>query len=185
MRCQFRGKSGKYCQNKIDDDMEFCLKHDPERVLLYFMQSYAGYKKLSSHFVDATLAEWFMARGVAVKRDGQLYRAANRIGAYGLCLIRTRSEERLAELLCIVRIMIAHGNELFLFRFFNTKYEPHFKIVQDFITHEWFTDEERVYLGEFINTHFIQRRTLRHQINDLVRERRKAIRLKKKSNAFK
>lgn len=172
-RCGWIGKSGKPCCNRIEMEKMFCPKHDPERVRLYFTDDYAGYWKLTSAYVDHTLAGFLLARGVAVRRDGRLHRAVNRIGAFDLHLTRNGSPELLVEHLYIVRVMIAHENDFFLFRFFNTEHEPHHKVVQDFITHEWFTDKERMYLKNFIHEHFIQRRSIRHLMNDYIRARKK------------
>ncbi|MDP2838349.1 MAG: hypothetical protein Q8O53_03685 [Candidatus Moranbacteria bacterium] len=153
-------------------------EHDPETVLLYFTADYAGYKiSTSENIASPSLADWFIERGVALKHDLGLEKIADEVIGNTLRLVRTKSEEERSKLFIAVRYMISDEEELGLFRFFNTEYEPHFKIVRDFVTHEWFTDEEKAYLESFIRKHFIERKTIRHQISALTRIKKREIRL--------
>ncbi|MDP2837858.1 MAG: hypothetical protein Q8O53_01090 [Candidatus Moranbacteria bacterium] len=186
MKCHFKLENGEFCQKTGAKGRAFCSEHKAVTTPFYFTADYAGYEKLDSkYFSSLSLAEWCVARGVAIKQDRELEKVVEKVLGGKLRLIRTRSPKKLEVFLTAVRLMIAQAEdpevELLLFRFFNTGYEPHFKTVQDFVTHEWFTDEERDYLDGFIRKNFIERRTIRHQISALTRAKKRALRLAKKN----
>ncbi len=146
------------------------MKRNQKSVTLYFTADYAGYEKCDSKRVSSlSLADWFIERGVALKKNRKLQKVVERVITNELRFARAKSPEELKELLVAVRLMIAEEEINTLFLFFNTDYEPHSKAMRDFIVHPWFTEEERAYLKGFIQENFIDRVTLRHQINALKR----------------
>lgn len=181
MKCKFKQRNKKLCQKETAKWKRLCFKHDPKIVPLYITADYAGYKRRQAKYISSPLADWFITRGIALRHDRTLQAMFTRLNTGKLCLVHTKSEEELKDLLMAVRVMISAGQELNLFRFFNTNYEPHYKIMRDFVTHEWFTDEERAYMQSFIQKHFIDQMSYRHQIKRLTRIKKREIRLAKMS----
>ena len=186
MKCHFELEKSKFCHKKGAPGRAFCPEHTWVTVPLYFTDDYADYKKFSSEYITSLpLKEWCVARGVALKENHELNKVVTKALTGKLCLTKTKSPKKLEVLLTAVRLMIAEAEdseiELLLYRFFNTQYEPHFKTVRDFVTHEWFTDEERAYLKDFIQRNFIDHVTLKHQINALKRGNKERARLAKKN----
>jgi hypothetical protein len=143
----------------------------PYTKTLYFLKEYGQYEQFSKEDIPFDLAESLLAEGVAVEGNIELEEITMNIISGEFQFITTSSAGELKRLLTGIRVMLAEideeGVEDDLFKFFYTDHEPWGKEVQNFISHPYFMREEVDFLKEFVRENFIDRVTLRHQINAL------------------